>query len=123
MMTRRKLRIRFNRLQPRCCTLVDELLDLSVIESGEERSEAMPCQVREVVSSSLNIYQFSANKKSIKLELDDRGMPDLLMLDRAQFRRLIDNLLSNAVKYSPLGALIRVLTEEVNGIFKIASRR
>ena len=31
--------------------LVDELLDLSVIESGEERSEAMPCQVREVVSS------------------------------------------------------------------------
>ena len=47
-------------------------------------------------------------------------MPDLLMLDRAQFRRLIDNLLSNAVKYSPLGALIRVLTEEVNGIFKIA---
>ena len=100
--------------------LVDELLDLSVIESGEERSEAVPCQVREVISSSLNIYQFTANKKSINLELDDRGMPDLLMLDRAQFRRLIDNLLSNAVKYSPLGALIRVLTEEVNGIFKIA---
>ena len=99
--------------------LVDELLDLSVIESGEERSEAVPCQVREVVSSSLNIYQFTANKKSIKLELDDRGMPDLLMLDKAQFRRLMDNLLSNAVKYSPFGAFIRVMTEQVNEIFKI----
>jgi two-component system sensor histidine kinase/response regulator len=62
--------------------VVDELLDLSVIESGEERSEAEPCQLCEVVSSSLNIYQFTANKKSIKLELDDRGMPDLLMLDK-----------------------------------------
>ena len=100
--------------------LVDELLDLSVIESGEERSEAEPCQVGEVVSSSLNIYQFTANKKSIKLELDDRGMPDLLMLDKAQFRRLMDNLLSNAVKYSPFGSFIRVLAEQVDGILKIA---
>ena len=99
--------------------LVDELLDLSVIESGEEHSNTEPCQVREVVSSSLNIYQFSANEKSIKLELDDRGMPDLLMLDKAQFRRLMDNLLSNAVKYSPFCSFIRVITEQVNGIFKI----
>jgi len=100
--------------------LVDELLDLSVIESGEEHSEAEPCQLCEVVSSSLNIYQFTANKKSIKLELEDRGMPDLLMLDKTQFRRLMDNLLSNAVKYSPLGSFIRVVTEHVDGVLKIA---
>lgn len=100
--------------------LVDELLDLSVIESGEEHSEAEPCQLCEVVSSSLNIYQFTANKKSIKLELEDRGMPDLLMLDKTQFRRLMDNLLSNAVKYSPFGSFIRVVAEHVDGVLKIA---
>ena len=100
--------------------LVDELLDLSVIESGEERSEAAPCQLCEVVSSSLNIFQFTANKKSIKLELYDRGMPDLLMLDKTQFRRLMDNLLSNAVKFSPFGSFIRVVTEHVDGLLKIA---
>jgi len=99
--------------------LVDELLDLSVIESGEERSEAVPCQIAEVVSSSLNIYQFTANKKSIKLELDDRGMPEELMLDKTQFRRLMDNLLSNAVKYSPFGSFIRIITEHVDGILTI----
>jgi len=91
--------------------LVDELLDLSVIESGEERSELQPCQVFEIVSSSLNIYQYAANKKNIKLELDDRGMPDLLLLDKMQFRRLMDNLLSNAVKYSPMGSFVRVICE------------
>jgi len=93
--------------------LVDELLDLSVIESGEERSELEACQVLDLVASSLNIYQFTANKKGIKLELDDRsGVPDLLLLlDKMQFRRLIDNLLSNAVKYSPPESFIRVIAE------------
>lgn len=99
--------------------LVDELLDLSVIDRKKEQSNAEPCQVREVISSLLNIYQFTANKKSIKLALDDRGMPELLMLDKSQFRRLLDNLLSNAVKYSPFCSFIRVMTEQVNGIFKI----
>ncbi len=89
--------------------LVDELLDLSVIESCEERSELQPCQIFDIVSSSLNIYQYAANKKDIRLELDDRGMPDLLLLDKMQFRRLMDNLLSNAVKYSPLGSFVKVV--------------
>ena len=93
--------------------LVDELLDLSVIESGEERTEMQPYPVRELVASSLNIYQFTANKKSINLELiDDGRVPDMLMLDKMQFRRLIDNLLSNAVKYSPTGSYIRVILKQ-----------
>jgi signal transduction histidine kinase len=100
--------------------LVDELLDLSVIESGEEHSDMEPCQVFEILSSSLNIYQFTANKKSIKLELDDRGIPESLMLDKAQFRRLMDNFLSNAVKYSPFGSFVRVVVEQVNTILTIA---
>jgi len=101
--------------------LVDELLDLSVIESGEERSEMEACQVLDLVASSLNIYQFTANKKGIKLELDDRGgVPELLMLDKMQFRRLIDNLLSNAVKYSPPESYIRVIAEQENGTLRIS---
>ncbi len=100
--------------------LVDELLDLSVIESGEERSELEPCPVCELVSSSLNIYQFTANKKSIKLGMENSGdLPELLMLDKMQFRRLVDNILSNAVKYSPTGSYIRVLLEHQDSMLKI----
>lgn len=100
--------------------LVDELLDLSVIESGEERSEMEPCPVYELVSSSLNIYQFTANKKTIKLGLESVGdIPAMLILDKMQFRRLVDNVLSNAVKYSPLGSYIKVFLEHCNNILKI----
>jgi signal transduction histidine kinase len=92
--------------------LVDELLDLSVIESGEERSEMQPFSVVDLVSSSINIYQFTASKKEIRLELvREENIPELLMLDKMQFRRLIDNLLSNAVKYSPHGSFIKITLE------------
>lgn len=99
--------------------LVDELLDLSVMDDGKERVEFEPCQVFEIISSSLNIYQYAANKKDIELHLEDRGIPELLLLDKLQFRRLVDNLLSNAVKYSPLGTHVSVVTEMVDGRFRV----
>lgn len=100
--------------------LVDELLDLSVIESGEERSDRAPCSIYEIVSSSLNIYQFTANKKSIKLMLHDEGeIPELLLLDKMQFRRLVDNVLSNAVKYSPTETMVNVYVKREQHLLKI----
>lgn len=100
--------------------LVDELLDLSVIESGEERSERGPCSIYEIVSSSLNIYQFTANKKTIQLVLEDEGqIPELLLLDKMQFRRLIDNVLSNAVKYSPTNTSVKVMMKAEDSSLKI----
>lgn len=101
--------------------LVDELLDLSVIESGEERSVREPCSLYEIVASSLNIYQFTANKKSIKLVLGDQGeIPQLLLLDKMQVRRLIDNVLSNAVKYSPTETSVNVTMKREGGLLQIA---
>jgi len=101
--------------------LVDELLDLSVIESGEERSEMQPHSIRDLVSSSLNIYQFTANKKEIRLKLIEEGeFSDLLMLDKMQFRRLIDNLLSNAVKYSPMGSNILLKIKQSEQVLQIS---
>lgn len=100
--------------------MVDELLDLSVIESGVERCELKPCCVRDVITSSIQIYQFAGSKKAIKLEFHDLGMPSQLMLDRMQFRRMIDNFLSNAVKYSPSGSTIRVVASTERDAFKVA---
>lgn len=101
--------------------LVDELLDLSVIESGEERTDREPCSIYEIVSSSLNIYQFTANKKSIKLELEDEGeIPELLLMDKMQVRRLVDNVLSNAVKYSPTDTAVKVLMKREADLLKIS---
>lgn len=96
----------------RMLNLVEELLDLSVIESGEERTDYEPCNISEIVSSSIGIYQFTANKKSIEIHFEEVGdVPDLLLLDKMQFRRLTDNLLSNAIKYSPLETKVSVFIQ------------
>lgn len=96
----------------RMLNLVEELLDLSVIESGEERTDYEPCNISEIVSSSIGIYQFTANKKSIEIHFEEIGdVPDLLLLDKMQFRRLTDNLLSNAIKYSPLETKVSVFIQ------------
>jgi len=100
--------------------LVDELLDLSVIESGEERSEKEPCKILELLSSSVSIYQFSAQKKSIEVVFEDHGLPMELMLDKMQFRRLVDNLLSNAIKYSPPGTKVSLIADRDGDALSIA---
>ncbi len=101
--------------------LVDELLDISVIESGEERPQHEPCSIYDIVSSSLNIYQFTANKKSIKLVLEDDGeVPELLLMDKMQVRRLVDNVLSNAVKYSPTETVVKVWMKREAHLLKIS---
>lgn len=100
--------------------LVDELLDISVIESGEERTEREACSISKIVASSLNIYQFTASKKSIDLVLEDKGdIPERLMLDKMQVRRLVDNVLSNAVKYSPNNTAVNVTLERDGDLVKI----
>lgn len=92
--------------------LVEELLDISVLESGEERTDFQPCSLYEITTSSIGIYQFTANKKSIQINFRDRGdLPELLLLDKMQFRRLVDNMLSNAVKYSPIETTVTVTLE------------
>jgi signal transduction histidine kinase len=100
--------------------LVDDLLDLSVIESGEERTDREACSIFQIVASSLNIYQFTANKKSIGLVLNHEGeIPELLSLDKMQIRRLLDNLVSNAVKYSPSGTSVDVLIKRESNLLYI----
>ncbi len=99
--------------------MVDELLDLSVIESREERVELLPSNVRELIESSIHIYIFAGSKKNIMLTFEKSEIPDQLMIDKMQFRRLVDNLLSNAVKYSPVGSNVRVIAQTMEDKFQI----
>ena len=89
--------------------LINDILDLSKIESGKielrrEVFEAGP-EVQGVVDS---ISQ-SAVSKSIKLEMRIEGNP-VLDADKVRFREILFNLLSNALKFTPAGGRILVDT-------------
>ena len=93
--------------------LLDELLDISMIESGQLVLEAAPIQYSEFIRQNVELHQFMANKKQIAIHLACHPEVGLVSLDRVKIEQVLNNLISNAIKYSPPHTVItvRVLRE------------
>lgn len=88
--------------------LVNELLDIATIESGELRLSLAPTSLRELAEKAIRFSAIEASRKGTRIELDSDSAAPVLPIDAARIRQVVDNLLSNAVKYSPPGSLVRV---------------
>ncbi len=87
--------------------LVDELLDLSRLETGRNFSlHPESCSLRQIISEVTNDFQHSAPHHLIELDLPPGDLP--LVADAARINQVLENLLSNAVKYSAKGSCIRI---------------
>ncbi len=87
--------------------LLDELLDVSVIESGKlelylERSDLAP-----LLDNCIRFNQVLADKKNITIRTDFCKIPETYF-DANRINQAIDNFLGNAVKFSPPGNSIYV---------------
>ena len=85
--------------------LVDDILDLSKIESGKlviiEEPTDIPALAREVIAAC----EVARTRKSLVLKTDiDEGMP-LVRVDPQRVRQILFNLLSNACKYTDHGTI------------------
>ena len=87
----------------RLAKLVDDLLDLSRIESGALAPQADWCDLHEVVSSA--VIQARADDR-IRVELPSE-LP-LVRADTAQLERVFSNLIDNAVKFSLPDSPVRI---------------
>jgi signal transduction histidine kinase len=86
--------------------LINELLDLTRIESGALTIDPEPLEVVEVIKNSVRLVEQLAVEKGIRLEVDvDDGLPTL-MADRLRVRQVMVNLLSNAIKFTPSGGRV-----------------
>ena len=87
----------------RLAKLVDDLLDLSRIESGAVAPQADWCDLHDVVASAA---AHASGDHPIEFELP--GDLPLVRADAAQLERVFSNLIENAVKFSPAGAPVRI---------------
>src|SRR5258708_9718221 len=77
-----------------------ELLDLSMIESGQAIIRMVPVKFADVLRNAFNVMATQIEQK--KLELITEVPDDLMVLvDPEQTRRVITNLLHNSVKFTP----------------------
>lgn len=87
----------------RLAKLVDDLLDLSRIESGAVAPRADWCDLHDVVASAA-----AHAGRDHPIEFDVPADLPLVRADATQLERVFSNLIENAVKYSPAGAPVRI---------------
>lgn len=81
--------------------LVDSLLDVSKLESGDLLLDLGPASLRELAQGVVEMAAFSIEQRSIVFETDfDANLP-LVMMDEDRIRRVLTNLVENAVKFTP----------------------
>lgn len=88
--------------------LVNELLDVATIESGELKLSVKPTSLGDLTAEGVAMINMEAAKKQTKVTLHPPAAPIIVTIDPAKIRQVIDNLLSNAVKFSPPGSAIEL---------------
>ncbi|MHB1591692.1 MAG: two-component system sensor histidine kinase KdpD [Sulfuricella sp.] len=90
----------------RMSALVDNLLDMARLESGEVRLNRQWQLLEEVIGSALKARELPLSNHRIRVALPD-DLP-LLEFDAVLIERVFCNLLENAAKYTPPGSEIRI---------------
>jgi len=99
----------------RLLQLINQLLELSRIESGNVGLQASQSDLYKFLKRIVVSFSSLANQKNIKLTLNnipvDKNIPDkeiLIFFDKKKMETVFYNLLSNAVKFTPAGAEVDV---------------
>jgi PAS domain S-box-containing protein len=94
--------------------IVDDLLDISRIESGHPVSlDFQDVDVRALLIKVINVFKISSGKHDYQIDLSRLEENCVLSIDRQRITQVLENLISNAVKYSPKGRRIIVRGESV----------
>ena len=91
-------------------TIVENLLDLAALDSGETVLELVPTDLATLVREAVDAYQELAEEHGVRLRAE--LPPDApLVADRERLRQAVDHLIDNAVRYSPDGGDVEVSLE------------
>ena len=92
--------------------LVDDVLDLSSLQTGQLSVEARPVDLVALVDECWSMLAGRAAEESLVFdERIDRRLPWLVQADPKRLRQVLANLLSNAVKYNRPGGTVRLRAE------------
>ncbi|MDD6616278.1 MAG: ATP-binding protein, partial [Lachnospiraceae bacterium] len=90
--------------------LINEVLDMSKIESGKTTLKPAPFSLSELLEELTDVFQTQAQAKEQTFQVSVSGVTqDRLMGDKLQLGEILNNLLSNAIKYTARGGQIALI--------------
>lgn len=96
-------------------TLINDILDLSKIESGMMEIYLAPVKPKNIFIELEQIFRQKIRSKKLKFVLNiDNDLPSVLLLDETRLRQVLLNLVGNAVKFTNNGSI----TMQVDKVYK-----
>jgi signal transduction histidine kinase/CheY-like chemotaxis protein len=90
-------------------SLINDVLDLSSLQSGQLKLELRPVSLQVVVDEALPLVEAMARGQQVTVAA--RAMDGIAHADRMRVRQVVINLLSNGIKYTPVGGQVTVSCE------------
>ncbi len=96
-------------------TLINDILDLSKIESGKMELELDRHAPMDIVSQALSIFELKASEKGLSLSCKAKTwLPETVLVDAVRLRQVVINLVGNAIKFTERGS-VRIEAGMVDG--------
>lgn len=94
--------------------ILNDILDLSKLESGKLELELVGYNVRHLISDVIAVFQVQVIEKKIEIVAEiDEGIPAQITGDPSRLRQVLFNLLGNAIKFTEDGEIRIALTAPV----------
>lgn len=86
--------------------LINEILDLSKIESGKMNISIESLRIHDIAKSIESDFKHLVREKNLYLNIKtDKNLPDSIRTDQQRFYQIIKNLMSNAIKFTQRGGI------------------
>ncbi len=97
-------------------SLINDILDMSRIESGKLNIEEKPCRISDIFRDMRNIIQTQMRSKQLDFYMDTLDVVDEdIYCDKLHVNQVILNLLSNAIKFTPAGQSVSLTIRQKAG--------
>ena len=100
--------------------VIEDLLDISRIESGRAGIRLQPMNPEDLVLQVTDKVRAAFVDHGINLNLEVPGDVPPVLADPGRIPLVFDNLLSNALKYTPIGGQVRVTARREDGLVRFA---
>lgn len=94
-------------------SIINSILDLARLESGQSDVELEPCDLREVIQTTQLVALPQAQARHQRMGLVMREDLPAVRADVLKTKQILINLVSNAVKFTPKGGDIRIVVEQI----------